>query len=77
MTKVGEVYLCEVCGNKVKVLEAGKGTLVSAATHETSQMKKVKLMSEEKKCPKCHGKMVEGALWSYGGIRIGKKGTIL
>jgi len=28
MTKVGEVYLCEICGNKVKVLEAGKGTLV-------------------------------------------------
>jgi len=28
MTKVGEVYLCEVCGNKVKVLEVGKGTLV-------------------------------------------------
>jgi superoxide reductase len=28
MTKVGEVYLCEICGNKVKVLEVGKGTLV-------------------------------------------------
>ncbi len=28
MTKVGEVYLCEICGNKVKVLESGKGTLV-------------------------------------------------
>lgn len=28
MTKVGDVYLCEICGNKVKVLEAGKGTLV-------------------------------------------------
>jgi len=24
MTKVGEVYLCEICGNKVKVLERGK-----------------------------------------------------
>ncbi|MEM2589332.1 MAG: desulfoferrodoxin FeS4 iron-binding domain-containing protein [Candidatus Aenigmatarchaeota archaeon] len=28
MTKVGEIYLCEICGNKVKVIEAGKGTLV-------------------------------------------------
>jgi len=28
MTKKGEVYVCEICGNKVKVLEAGVGTLV-------------------------------------------------
>jgi superoxide reductase len=28
MTKVGDIYLCKICGNKVKVLEAGKGTLV-------------------------------------------------
>ncbi len=28
MTNVGEVYYREICGNKVKVLEAGKGTLV-------------------------------------------------
>lgn len=28
MTKVNEVYLCEICGNKVKVLESGAGTLV-------------------------------------------------
>jgi superoxide reductase len=28
MTKVGDIYLCRICGNKVKVLEAGKGTLV-------------------------------------------------
>ena len=28
MTEVGEVYFCEICGNKVKVLEAGVGTLV-------------------------------------------------
>jgi superoxide reductase len=27
-TKVGETYLCEICGNKVKVLEAGDGELV-------------------------------------------------
>jgi len=28
MTKVNEVYLCKICGNKVKVLESGAGTLV-------------------------------------------------
>jgi len=28
MTTVGDVYICEICGNKVKVLEAGAGTLV-------------------------------------------------
>ncbi len=27
-TQNGEIYLCEVCGNKVKVIEAGGGTLV-------------------------------------------------
>ncbi|MHB8765957.1 MAG: desulfoferrodoxin FeS4 iron-binding domain-containing protein [Deferrisomatales bacterium] len=27
-TKVGEVYLCDICGNKVKMMEAGKGELV-------------------------------------------------
>jgi superoxide reductase len=28
MTKVGEEYLCQVCGNKVSVLAAGAGMLV-------------------------------------------------
>ncbi len=28
MTEVNEIYLCELCGNKVKVLENGAGTLV-------------------------------------------------
>jgi superoxide reductase len=28
MTKVGEVYKCEICGNVVKVLENGAGQLV-------------------------------------------------
>lgn len=27
-TKVGEVYFCEKCKNKVKVLDSGKGELV-------------------------------------------------
>ena len=28
MTTIGQEYLCEVCGNKVQVLESGSGTLV-------------------------------------------------
>jgi superoxide reductase len=28
VTKKGQVYVCEICGNKVEVLEAGAGTLV-------------------------------------------------
>ncbi len=28
MTKVDETYKCELCGNIVKVVEAGGGTLV-------------------------------------------------
>ncbi|PVX25864.1 MAG: desulforedoxin [Candidatus Bathyarchaeum sp.] len=28
LTDEGQVYLCEICGNKVKVLESGAGTLV-------------------------------------------------
>jgi len=28
MAEQGAVYLCEICGNKVKVLEAGDGELV-------------------------------------------------
>jgi desulfoferrodoxin-like iron-binding protein len=28
VTKKDEVYVCEICGNKVQVLEAGVGPLV-------------------------------------------------
>lgn len=28
MTQVEELYYCEICGNKVKVLESGAGVLV-------------------------------------------------
>ncbi len=27
-TEVGQVYVCNICGNKVKVMEAGGGVLV-------------------------------------------------
>jgi desulfoferrodoxin-like iron-binding protein len=35
MTKVGEVYECEICGNKVKVVENGDGTLVCCGQEMT------------------------------------------
>lgn len=28
MTKKNQIYLCEICGNRVKVIETGAGTLV-------------------------------------------------
>lgn len=28
MTVIGEIYLCEICGNKIEVLESGMGELV-------------------------------------------------
>lgn len=28
MTEVGQVYLCELCGNKIEVLESGAGELI-------------------------------------------------
>ena len=28
LTKLGQVYYCPTCGNKVKVIETGVGTLV-------------------------------------------------
>jgi len=30
-----------------------------------------------KKCSKCGGALVEEKLWSYGGIRIGKKDSLI
>jgi desulfoferrodoxin-like iron-binding protein len=27
-TKVGQVYVCNICGNKVEILESGAGKLV-------------------------------------------------
>ena len=28
MTRIGEIYQCEYCGNVVKVIQAGSGTLM-------------------------------------------------
>jgi superoxide reductase len=40
-TEAGQVYRCKICGNKVKVLEAGGGALVCCGIP-------MKLESEEK-----------------------------
>jgi superoxide reductase len=37
MVKVDEVYLCEICGTRVKVLNAGGGTLVCCGQEMTLQ----------------------------------------
>ncbi|MFH1786923.1 MAG: desulfoferrodoxin FeS4 iron-binding domain-containing protein [archaeon] len=37
MTKIGQTYLCEICGNKVKVVGAGAGTLVCCGQDMTLQ----------------------------------------
>ena len=35
MTNMGEVYICEICGNKVQVLEEGSGILVCCGQNMT------------------------------------------
>ncbi|WP_075866199.1 desulfoferrodoxin FeS4 iron-binding domain-containing protein [Carboxydothermus islandicus] len=40
MTQVGQIYLCEICGNKVEVLESGKGQLVCCGKPMVLQEKK-------------------------------------
>jgi len=42
MTKVNEVYKCEICGNTVEVLHAGVGTLVCCGQPMTLQKNKKK-----------------------------------
>ena len=35
MTSKGEIYVCEICGNKVQVLEEDGGTLVCCGQNMT------------------------------------------
>jgi len=39
MTKINETYVCEVCGNIVKVVKAGAGTLVCCGKNMVLQKK--------------------------------------
>jgi superoxide reductase len=36
VTKKGQVYICEICDNKVEVIEAGIGNLVCCGQDMTS-----------------------------------------
>ncbi|MDD5331874.1 MAG: desulfoferrodoxin [Candidatus Nanoarchaeia archaeon] len=47
MTKIGEIYKCEICGNVVSVVEAGGGTLVCCG--EDMVLLKAKLKESEGK----------------------------
>jgi desulfoferrodoxin-like iron-binding protein len=35
MTGVGQIYECEICGNKVMIMEAGDGKLVCCGSDMT------------------------------------------
>jgi desulfoferrodoxin-like iron-binding protein len=35
MTQINEIYLCELCGNKVSVIESGGGALVCCGQEMT------------------------------------------
>jgi len=37
VTEKGEIYVCEICGNKVQVLETGAGTLVCCGQDMTAR----------------------------------------
>jgi desulfoferrodoxin-like iron-binding protein len=41
MTNKGEIYVCEVCGNKVQVLEEGGGTRLLWTRHDPSEIEAI------------------------------------
>jgi superoxide reductase len=51
MTKLFEVYKCEVCGNIVKVVHASGGTLVCCGKPMTVQQEKTSDVGKEKHVP--------------------------
>lgn len=51
MTKTRDIYLCEICGNLVEVLEAGPGELVCCGQKMTLQQENTKDASLEKHVP--------------------------
>ncbi len=51
MTKVSEIYKCEVCGNIVEVLHAGIGELVCCGEPMKKQVAKTEDASTEKHVP--------------------------
>lgn len=51
MTKLNEVYKCEVCGNIVQVLHAGVGELVCCGQPMKLQIEKTEDLGQEKHVP--------------------------
>ena len=59
MTKLGEMYKCEVCGNLVSVVEAGKGELVCCGQPMKLQKENTTDAAIEKHVPVIEGKKVK------------------
>lgn len=51
MTQARQIYLCEICGNLVEVLEGADGTLVCCGQNMTLQTENTKEASFEKHIP--------------------------
>ena len=67
MTKLFEVYKCEVCGNIVKVVHASGGSLVCCSKPMTLQQEKTSDQGKEKHVPVI-GRSTNGILVKVGSI---------
>jgi len=67
MTKIGEVYKCEICGNIIEVLHEGAGELVCCGQPMKIIEEKIKEIGNEKHKPIIE-KNKEGVLIKVGSI---------
>jgi len=67
MTKLYEVYKCEVCGNMTKVVHASGGTMVCCGKPMTLQVEKTTDQGKEKHVPVVE-KSAQGILVKLGSI---------
>ena len=67
MTKLFEVYKCEVCGNIVKVVHASGGSLVCCGKPMTLQQEKTSDQGKEKHVPVI-GRSANGILVKVGSV---------
>ncbi len=51
MTKLNEIYKCEICGNIVQIVNAGKGSLVCCGKEMTSMEENTVDAAQEKHIP--------------------------
>ena len=68
MTKLGEIYKCEICGNLVSVVESGQGELVCCG----QPMKLLKEQTKEQEGNEKHVPVIETV---EGGIKV-KVGSV-